>query len=246
MVQPKSAFRIFSPTFLLVTALLTFSNSVMAQDNSTGNWLMYFGSHNLGKGFNLHNEVQHRNYNAIGDLQQLMLRAGLGYNLTPGNNNILVGYAYIVHNPYPDVDGDPRSSFGEHRTWQQFIQRQQAGRVLFQHRYRAEQRWYADKEGELRLRYFLGLNIPVNKPQMDDGAVYLSLYNEIFLNAQPNFFDRNRLYAALGYVVKKNLLRIEVGYMNQRLEDAPLYATYSRPQFQIAIFNSLPQFFNNN
>jgi hypothetical protein len=68
---------------------------------------------------------------------------------------------------------------------------------------------------------------------MTKHAFYASFYNEIFLQGETPFFDRNRGYAAIGYVIKPDL-KVEVGYMNQMLEKS------SRNQFQIVIFNSIP------
>jgi hypothetical protein len=62
---------------------------------------------------------------------------------------------------------------------------------------------------------------------------YASLYNEVFLQTKARFFDRNRAYAALGYVINPSL-KIELGYMAQNLEKT------SRNQFQIVFFNNLP------
>ena len=53
-----------------------------SQDTEIGNWFVYFGNQKINSKFNWHNEVQYRNYNFAGDLQQLLLRTGIGYNLT--------------------------------------------------------------------------------------------------------------------------------------------------------------------
>ena len=39
-------------------------------------------------------------------------------------------------------------------------------------------------------------------------------YNEVFLNTETTFFDRNRLYGGIGYRFNSSL-KIEAGYMNQ-------------------------------
>ena len=68
---------------------------------------------------------------------------------------------------------------------------------------------------KMRLRYFLGLNIPLTKKE--NNKLYFSAYNEIFLNTEPAVFDRNRLYGGIGYRINKNI-RLEAGYMNQFFE----------------------------
>ncbi|MBT0549099.1 DUF2490 domain-containing protein [Riemerella anatipestifer] len=185
---------------------------VFSQTNDLGNWFIYFGDKKIDNRWNWHHEVQYRNFNFIGDIEQLLIRTGLGYNLTENNNNILLGAAFIYSEPYL-ANGNTKTSFNEHRIYQQFITRQTFGAVSLQHRYRFEQRFF-EQDFRLRLRYFIGLNVALNKKQMMDKAVYLSAYNEIFINTENNIFDRNRLYGGLGYRFSKNV-RTEIGVMNQ-------------------------------
>src|SRR5664279_2673511 len=71
-----------------------------AQKSDVGSWFIYFGNQQINKKWNWWNEVQYRNYNFIGDLEQLVFRTGIGYNLTENNNNVLLGYAFIYSEPY--------------------------------------------------------------------------------------------------------------------------------------------------
>ncbi|RYZ21081.1 MAG: DUF2490 domain-containing protein [Chitinophagaceae bacterium] len=216
---------------ILPFLLLLMAGTAQAQPNRTGNWFQYFGSNKISKRWNWHNEVQYRNYNFAGDLEQLLLRTGIGYDLSENNNNLLIGYGFIHSEPY-DASGK-KGSVDEHRLFQQFITRQRFGRVYLQHRYRIEERFIEAQDARVRFRYFLSLNLPLNKPDMTKGALYLSAYNEIFVNGQSPLFDRNRVYGALGYQLSKDI-RLEVGMMNQ------LQETRSRAQGQIALFNNLP------
>ena len=214
---------------------LLFSIPVNAQKSDVGNWFIYFGNQKITKKWNWHNEVQYRNYNFIGDINQLLLRTGIGYNLTENNNNILLGYGFIDTQKYLP-NSNVKVSSNEHRIFQQLITRQKFNRVYLQHRYRIEER-FLPGDFQMRFRYFLALNIPINKTMMDENTLYLSAYNEIFINGQQNLFDRNRLYGAVGYFVNKNI-KVEAGFMAQTLE------TSNRNQFQIVVFNNIP--FNNN
>ncbi|WP_348797759.1 DUF2490 domain-containing protein [Flavobacterium adhaerens] len=216
---------------VLLTLIVSFNSH--AQDSEVGNWFLYFGNQKINSRWNWHNEVQYRNYNFAGDLEQLLLRTGIGYNLSENNNNILLGYAYINSEPYVPLTDD-KLSVNEHRIFQQFITKQNFGRVNIQHRYRFEQR-FIEEDFKMRLRYFLSLNVPINKKEMDKNAIYASAYNEIFINteAEPNFFDRDRIYGGIGYCFNKSL-KMEVGVMSQILNNS------SRTQFQIMFFNSLP------
>lgn len=91
---------------LIYTVLLSFLFIpwTFSQGSDFGNWMIYFGNNKLNEKFNIHNEVQYRNYNAVGDLEQLLLRTGLGYNLTPNNNNLLLGYGFIRSENYQNLD----------------------------------------------------------------------------------------------------------------------------------------------
>lgn len=55
---------------------------VSAQDSNFGNWLLLFGNKKISDKFNWHHEVPYRNYDAIGDIDQLLLRTGLGMNVS--------------------------------------------------------------------------------------------------------------------------------------------------------------------
>jgi hypothetical protein len=200
--------------YLLILILLPLS--AHSQESDLGNWLIYFGDKKINEKVNWHTEVQYRNYNAIGDLEQLLLRTGVGYNLTENNNNVLFGYAYILSQNYLGITDD-KVDVNEHRIYQQFLTRQNIARVSVQHRYRFEQRLVED-DFKLRFRYFLALNIPINQRTVVDNTVYFSAYNEIFLNSTGNRFDRNRLYGGLGYRLNKSF-RFELGYMNQFLSN---------------------------
>lgn len=109
--------------------LLTVVCSAAAQPADAGNWFIYFGNQAIDKQWNWHNEVQHRNYNMAGDLEQLLLRTGIGYNLSENNNNVLLGYGFIHTETYlPDFS--EKKETDEHRIFQQFITRQQFGRFI--------------------------------------------------------------------------------------------------------------------
>lgn len=196
----------------IIILFLVISGTALGQESNFGNWLIYFGNKQLNSKWNWHNEIQYRNYDAIGDLEQLLLRTGLGYNLTEGNNNVLLGYAFVQSKNYVSDIVD-KNDVSEHRIFQQYISRQTFGRFRLQHRYRFEQRFIEDSFS-MRLRYFLALNIPINNKELIDKTWYVSTYNEVFLNTENPIFDRNRLYGGLGYGLNRNL-RFEIGYMNQ-------------------------------
>lgn len=207
--------------FLLLFGL-TFQ--MQAQGSDVGNWLIYIGNKKVNSRFNLHNEIQYRNYDAIGDLEQLLLRTGLGYTFKDNSSNLLLGYGYIVSENYKDEN--EKYAINEHRIFQQFTSSQTIGSIKIQHRYRFEQRFVA-LDFNQRFRYFVSFNIPLKIKK--NTQTYLSVYNEIFLNTNSPVFDRNRLYGGIGYNINNNI-RVEIGYMNQFFEK------YNRDQLNIISF----------
>ncbi len=206
---------------LYALLFLLLSSGVKGQENGPGNWLVYIGSKQLNSKWNLHHEVQYRNYNIIGDLEQLLIRTGLGYNIG-SRSNLLLGYGYINSENFSG-NGDDQITVEEHRVFQQLITKHRIGSVDLQHRYRFEQR-FIESDFKTRFRYFLGINIPLK-----NSKYYMSAYNEIFLNGTSNVFDRNRIYGGLGYKLSKGV-KMEVGYMSQ------VFETASRDQINIITF----------
>lgn len=200
--------------FFLAMALLL-PVVVQAQPDETGNWLMYFGLNRISNDFSVHTEVQYRNHTAIpGNTEQLLLRTGLNYHFSPAAF-VTAGYGYIGTSAYDDEDDFPETS--EHRIWQQLLMTNNIGRVKFEHRYRVEQRWI-ESDYRNRLRYRLMLFVPINKPEIEKGSFFLGLYDEIFLNTQQAFFDRNRLYGALGYQFTPST-GVQVGMLHQQISE---------------------------
>ena len=215
--------------FIILLFLAKQANAQESGTDKTGNWLMYFGTNKLSDKYSLHTEAQLRLYEPFGNFNQLLLRTGVNYHI---NNSALVtlGYGYIPTEAYDKELALSRSI--EHRIWQQFILTNSLGRLFFEHRYRLEQRWIANAADNWylnRLRYRILVNIPLNNIEMAENTVFLSLYNEMFLNVTDTPFDQNRLFGALGYKVN-NSLSLQAGYLRHRLG----FHNYNR--LQIALF----------
>ncbi len=195
--------------------LLVLPLSLLAQQEETGNWLMYFGTNRISNKFSVHTEVQYRNHTlAPVNIEQLLLRTGLNYHFSE-KAFVTGGYAYIANHEYESEQSSPESE--EHRIWQQFILTNTIGRVKFEHRYRLEQRWVKN-DYRNRFRYRLMLFVPLNKPKIEEGTLFAGVYDEVFLNGKKDFFDRNRLYGALGYQLSQTT-NLQVGMMHQQLSD---------------------------
>lgn len=216
--------------FVILTGSLFFPARSVAQSSETGNWWIYFGNMQLPARWNIWHEIQYRCYDFAGDIEQLLLRGGVGYNLVENNNNVLLGYAIIYGRPYMEGT-ENKSTMWENRIYQQFQTRQLFGRVQFMHRYRFEER-FRNKDLAVRFRYLLLVNVPLNKREMLPGTFYAAVSNEIFLNTVSPIFDRNRFNIALGYSIRTTM-RAELGFMRQVQEKI------GRNQFQIVLFNTI-------
>lgn len=201
----KNCIRIF-----ILGSLIGFSQ----QDN--GNWLMYFGTNKISEKFSIHSELQYRNHTiSPTNIEQLLLRTGLNYHFKP-NASATFGYAHIGNHVYESVRKSPETE--EHRIWQQLLTTNNIGRVKFEHRYRLEER-FAESDFKMRFRYRLMLFVPLNRPKIETGTMYLGVYDEIFINDKATFFDRNRLYGGLGYQHADNI-HFQVGVLRQETQTA--------------------------
>ena len=193
------------------------SNNIKGQnpaENELGNWLMYFGTHKISEKFSLHYETQLRNYEIISNFNQLLPRVGLNYHIDE-SSIVTAGYAFIpTQNEFDKGWG--KEMVTENRIWEQFILRNSINRVKIRHRYRLEQRWVKAEDittYKNRARYMLSVKLPISKNEKS--PLFISLYDEIFLNISDNPFDQNRLFAALGYQVNKQM-NIQFGYLRHR------------------------------
>jgi len=205
---------------LLVLLLSGYGNAQLDQ-SKTGAWYMYFFNNQFkNSDFGIQGDLQYRNWNVLGDLEQLLVRTGFTY--TPKDSGVMftLGYANITTGAF----GDSNDTTSENRIYQEALFSQKLGsRFFLAHRFRYEQRFVENQDFRTRYRYNLFLNIPLNKKTLEKNAIYTAFYNEIFINGQTNIgnnntvelFDRNRTYLGLGYVLKAGQ-RLQIGWMNQK------------------------------
>ena len=197
-----------------INGLLLWGSLISYSQNDNGNWLMYFGTNKVSEKFSIHTEAQYRNHTiSPTNIEQLLLRTGLNYHFKP-NASATFGYAHIGNYEYDSERKSPEVE--EHRIWQQFLTTNTIGRVKLEHRYRLEERFVED-DFKMRFRYRLMVFIPLNRPKIEAGALYLGIYDELFINDKRNFFDRNRLYGGLGYQYANNM-HFQVGLLRQEVQ----------------------------
>ena len=219
--------------------VLLLSQSVQSQINEDkmGAWYMYFFNTTFNDGpWGAQGDVQYRNWNLGGDLEQLLLRGGLTYQGKDSNIKFTLGYGNITTGVY----GDNSDTSSESRIYQEALYPVKFGKRFYtNHRFRYEQRFVEGQDFRTRYRYNLFLNIPLNNDAITPKTYYIALYNELFINGQRDigdnrsvaFFDRNRFYSGIGYVIKPGY-KVQLGVMKQTTN------TWAKRQLQFSFHHN--------
>lgn len=221
---------------LISLILILFSSICASCQTQFSGWLADFNTVRINNRFSVHTDFQLRSTDQVENIQTLLLRGGLNYQI--GKRFIVTGGYAFIHNrrEINEISGYAN----EHRLWEQLIfnhavffgQRSRARQGTMQHRLRLEQRFIPQLsvvDNELqndggiyanRLRYFFRNVTPLTAWSTSGSAPFLAIQNEFFLNigdkspVNDKSFDQNRLYLALGYRFNKKF-DLEGGYMNQ-------------------------------
>ena len=230
----------FIVAFLLLIAGTGRLAGQRVEEDQTGAWYMYFFNAPFGdSGFGLQGDYQFRFWRVGNDLEQILLRTGLTYRPDDANVLFTLGYGYILSGT-PGVEFEGTSS--ENRIYQEALLPHKVGeRFLLTHRFRYEQRFVEGDDFRTRYRYNLFVNVLLRGEKLAKDAVYVALYNEIFINGQRQIgtdengrvrsvevFDRNRTYLGLGYGINDRL-RTQLGWMLQTTNN------WTKGQLQISL-----------
>lgn len=222
---------------ICISFLVPETAEAQIDEDKLGAWYMYFFNTTFKESqWGVQGDIQYRNWNLGGDLEQLLLRGGLTFKPKKADIKFTLGYGHITTGAY----GSDNSTDTESRIYQEALFPVKFGkRVYTNHRFRYEQRFVENQDFRTRYRYNLFVNIALNKEVMDKNTVYLALYNELFINGQRDIgnertveiFDRNRFYIAMGYVIKKGL-KVQFGVMNQTTDN------WSKNQLQLSFHHT--------
>ena len=158
-------------------------------------------------------EIQMRYRESGQELNQMLVRPGIGYALTD-RSTVFVGYAHVTNRP-PSSD-----SVQENRIWQQYQWSGPTPLGAFTTRSRLEERWQENgSDTGVRFRELIKFNWPFSFHP----AASFVLADEVFVNlTQTDWgaptakqgFDQNRGFTGIGYRFTPIIL-MEVGYLNQ-------------------------------
>ncbi|GAA0757584.1 DUF2490 domain-containing protein [Psychroflexus lacisalsi] len=225
--------------YLLVSLglFLSFNAFTQVEESKLGSWYMYFYNVNFEESnFGVQGDFQYRNWNTIGDLEQLMLRSGVTYKADNSSVLFTLGYANIT----TGTPGERSSTINESRIYQEALFGQKIlQRVHLTHRFRYEQRWVESQDFRTRFRYNLFINVGLNSKELLPKTFYTAFYNELFINGERDtglgkveLFDRNRTYFGLGYIIS-NSSKVQLGWMRQETE------VWTKNQLQFSFHHSL-------
>ncbi|WP_299367330.1 DUF2490 domain-containing protein [Winogradskyella sp.] len=207
--------------FILLTIVGFSAGFSQVDESQTGAWYMYFYNLRFKDSlWGIQGDFQYRDWQGLGDMEQLLLRSGVTFSPKGAGIMFTLGYANITTGQFGESD----STFNESRIYQEALFPQKLGnRFYLTHRFRYEQRFVENQDFRTRYRYNLFLNVPLNRKALTQKAIYIALYNELFINGQTGIgdgrevqlFDRNRTYLGIGYVLSSKI-RFQLGWMNQK------------------------------
>lgn len=199
---------------ILIFLIVANNQAQETGENELGAWYMYFGANKISERFSIHTEAQFRKFEITRNFNQLLLRTGLNYHIS-SEAIATIGYGYIeTDTSFEDIPNE--NKLLENRIFEQFILKNKVWELLFEHRFRFEQRFLNSgtfSDTQHRVRYRLQITLPLTN------ILFLNFYDEIFLNLQDEIFGQNRLYAALGINVIQNL-SLQLGYLKNHFNSA--------------------------
>ncbi len=199
---------------ILILLVVANSNAQETGEDKLGAWYMYFGANKVSERFSIHSEAQFRYYETTSNFNQLLLRIGLNCHIS-SEAIATIGYGFIeTDRSFEDIPNE--NKLLENRIFEQFILKNKVWELLFEHRFRFEQRFLnsgTSSDTQHRARYRLQITLPLTN------TFFLNFYDEIFLNLQDEIFGQNRLYAALGINIVENL-SLQLGYLKNHFNTA--------------------------
>ena len=189
-------------------------------------WTPVYLTVSLPSKFLAYMEVNPRIGDDVTNIDQLLLRPAIGYQLTD-KLSIWQGYAWVGNFNQPHTS--PQSPFfEENRIYQQVNYKHKFSHFKFLSRTRLEERWIEHADGTaVRFRQMLRADFPI--PQAPDWAFVA--YDEVFVNLNavgvptgkgPGAgLDQNRFFLGINKSFNQ-YFNVDMGYQNQMLNSRSL------------------------
>lgn len=195
----------------------------------SGTWTTVNAKVELAPKWNVFAEGQVRSQEMFNDFNYWELKAFFHYRFT---DQLFAGLGAGTYHQYKDYENfiTPQVQ-KEYRFWAEMFQKSNGGRIVFEHRYRAElrsisrlnkttQEFYTNYDGlndddRFRFRYRLQAVIPINHKELKANTLFYNISDEVHFTHKAPFFNQNRLFTGLGYKFAHS--SIQAGIMHQFL-----------------------------
>ncbi len=202
----------FSFFFLFLFAAATAQNNEFKEHVSNFNMTSFTYKHN--KKWSVYVEVQQRSIEDFMLPDYYEIKGGPAYNFNK-QNQVLLGVGR--YGTYRESKFYQR----EIRLWLQYVFSHNIDRVKFDHRFRAEKRFFHFPQDDTntndeRYRYRLAATVPLNKSRIEPGTIFFNTFEEVFFGPKnPDTFKRNRFFGGFGYQLN-DFTNTNIGYMWQK------------------------------
>jgi hypothetical protein len=202
--------KILSEKYLIINLLLLVSLKGYSQ--SMGCWNSLNLNFYSGKKWSFSSEAQLRSLSFYKNYNYHEYKGIIGYKLIPGLQTSLVVGKYTTYSLGKNFQSPKLAD--EFRVALQLGLKNNLGKVEVDHRYRIEKRYYSTGAQGIRIRYRLGLSLPIDKEKLTS----LSLSNEFLIAINSGsaiiLYDKNRINFGITRKLS-NILSMQVGYLSQ-------------------------------
>lgn len=229
-----------------------FSTLLFGQKNVENQQLLWYGYYNklqINQSWVLNSEVQERHFYQPLAQHQLVFRTNLDRKIFE-NVNASLGFVLFLQSPN-DPESESSLIVPELRTDFGFNSRKKYKYFVVNQRFKLEARFFHQTENNelvggyqfsnFRMRYQLGLDIPIVKKQEVEKLI-LKIKDEVMFNFGKNIvknvFDQNRIYLGLNYPINKNVA-LEAGYLNWFQQRPSGTDFYNRDIIRFSVFHTI-------
>lgn len=251
---------------LIVLIFVISANQVIAQTNgptlpdekqissSSGVWLGFYTKYHFNDKWAYYGEYHVRKRNGFDDMAQVYLRFGATYTVKR-YLDVTVGFVHPFYWAPNQDDANVDRIVPQYRLWQQAVLATPFEHIKLYHQLRMEQRWRRDyvKGSPFKLthrfRYKMTVYVPLNKPAFENHTLFLSLYNEIFIQAGKsivyNHLEDNRAFAGIGYNLNEQF-QIQGGYMFSFRHKGSPFDYEKRHIFRLSLYHHMDLHLNRH
>jgi hypothetical protein len=201
---------LYAKAIIFLVALF-FTVASNGQTKGLGTWSLVNAKVTFNYRLSAFFEAQVRSQKFFNHFSYHEYKGGVGLNFKKQLAIVLAMGQYVTYSSDGNFKSPVQNS--EFRLWQQFTMNNNVGRFKVEHRYRSEQR-FTSAGYRNRFRYRTNLIVPFNKLKVEKGALYASLFDEIFLTNKAPYFERNRFYTGLGYQFS-DVFSLQMGLLHQ-------------------------------